>query len=63
IIRQTDSPLLQGDALTDLAEVLRLAGRGAESEAPLREALDLHTGKGNTVGADRALASLAALTG
>jgi tetratricopeptide (TPR) repeat protein len=63
IIRLTDSPLLQGDALTDLAEVLRLAGRGAEGEEPLREALDLHTAKGNRVGADRALASLAALTG
>jgi class 3 adenylate cyclase/tetratricopeptide (TPR) repeat protein len=61
IIRQTDSPLLQGDALIDLADVLRQADRGADAAAPLQEALDLHEAKGNVVGAARARAALAAV--
>jgi ATP/maltotriose-dependent transcriptional regulator MalT len=60
IIRQTDSPLLKGDALMDLAEVFRLSGRSDDGVGPLREALDLYEGKGNSVGAERARLALVA---
>jgi tetratricopeptide (TPR) repeat protein len=63
IIRLTDSPLLQGDALLDLAEVLRSGGRDADAAEPLREALGLHESKGNVVGAGRARDGLAAVGG
>jgi class 3 adenylate cyclase/tetratricopeptide (TPR) repeat protein len=60
IIRKTDSPLLKGDALMDLAEVFRLSGRPDDGVGPLREALDLYQAKGNTVGAERARLALVA---
>jgi class 3 adenylate cyclase/tetratricopeptide (TPR) repeat protein len=60
IIRKTDSPLLKGDALMDLAAVFRLAGRPDDGVGPLREALDLYEGKGNAVGAERARLALVA---
>jgi tetratricopeptide (TPR) repeat protein len=59
IIRTSDEPDSQGNALVDLAEVLRLAGRDAEAEAGLREALGLFEAKGNLVSAGRARAKLA----
>jgi tetratricopeptide (TPR) repeat protein len=62
IIRQTDSPLLQGDALMDLADVLRSAGLDADAEGPLREALGMYEAKGNVVGAARAREALAAVS-
>jgi hypothetical protein len=60
IIRKTDSPLLKGDALMDLAAVFRLAGRTDDGVGPLREALDLYHSKGNAVGAERARLALVA---
>jgi class 3 adenylate cyclase/tetratricopeptide (TPR) repeat protein len=60
IIRKTDSPLLKGDALRDLAEVFRLSGRPDDGVGPLREALDLYQAKGNTIGAERARLALVA---
>jgi DNA-binding SARP family transcriptional activator/tetratricopeptide (TPR) repeat protein len=42
------------DALTDLAEVLQLAGRTAEAAAAVDEAMHLHEQKGNVVAAARA---------
>jgi tetratricopeptide (TPR) repeat protein len=42
---QSDSPLRQGDALSDLAEVLEAAGRRDEATATLREALDCYERK------------------
>jgi tetratricopeptide (TPR) repeat protein len=48
----TDAPVMQADALVDLAEVLP-AGARAEGQAALEEALDLYTRKGNTVSAAR----------
>jgi class 3 adenylate cyclase/tetratricopeptide (TPR) repeat protein len=53
IIRGTDSPVMQGDALMDLAEVLRLAGRPGEAVETLEEALVLQERKGNLVSAAR----------
>jgi tetratricopeptide (TPR) repeat protein len=41
-----DSPWFQGDALSDLAEVLDLAGRPAEAAAAYRDALDQYERKG-----------------
>ena len=40
-----DAPLYQGDALSDLAEVLEAAGRRDEATATLREALDCYERK------------------
>jgi hypothetical protein len=42
---ETDSPLRQGEALYDLAEVLEAAGRRDEATATLREALDCYERK------------------
>ena len=44
---------LRARTFTDLAEVLRLAGRAEESAAALEEALRLHEEKGNVTGATR----------
>ena len=46
----------RAQAVADLAEVLRLAGRQKESEAAVREAIRLHEQKGN-------IAAAALLTG
>ena len=43
--QKTDSLQVQADALTDLAEVLRVAGNGKEAVAALRDALDLYEQK------------------
>ena len=49
------------DALTDLAEVLRLAGRYDEAIAALGEAIELSERKGNVTGAQAARDLAAAL--
>jgi len=54
LVRQTESPMLQADALAELAEVLRLASRGDEARATLAEAVALYEAKGNRVAAARA---------
>ena len=53
---ETDFLVLHADALMDLAEVLRVAGREGEGEAApvIRQALELYEQKGNVVGAERA---------
>jgi len=43
--RETDSPKVQGDALSDLAEVLAAAGRPTEATAALHDALELYERK------------------
>jgi tetratricopeptide (TPR) repeat protein len=63
IIRRTDSPVMQGDALMDLAEVLRLAGRPGEAVESLEEALALQERKGNLVSAARIRELLSAWAG
>jgi tetratricopeptide (TPR) repeat protein len=57
----SDSPLYQGDALSDLAEVLEAAGRRDEATATLREALDCYERKPITPLARRTRERLAAL--
>jgi len=53
LARKTESPLLQAEALIELAEVLRLAGRQAEARAASDEGLALYRAKGNRVAAAR----------
>jgi tetratricopeptide (TPR) repeat protein len=59
IVELTDLLELHGDALLDLAEVLRVAGRESESRESVEEALDFYLRKGNEVAADQARALLA----
>ncbi len=55
---ETDFLVLRGDALMDLAEVLRTAGRETDSVPFAGQALELYEQKGNVVAAERARASL-----
>ena len=57
---QVDTLIDRVDALMDLAEVLRLAGDRPGTEAALREALEVATGKGDVVTEGRIRAQLAA---
>jgi class 3 adenylate cyclase/tetratricopeptide (TPR) repeat protein len=57
----TEDLELRAKAVTDLAEVLRLAGRAQESTAALQEALHLHERKGNVSAAAELRARLAGL--
>jgi hypothetical protein len=53
IIKQTDYILYHADALTDLAEVLRLQERVEEATATAKEARGLYARKGNVVAAGK----------
>ncbi len=55
---ETDFLNLRGESLLDLAEVLRLAGRGPEAAVATSQALELFEAKGSTVLAARARAVL-----
>jgi tetratricopeptide (TPR) repeat protein len=55
---ETDDVNMRADALIDLAEVLRAAGRGAEGAPFVRQALALFDAKGNEVAAARTRAML-----
>ena len=55
---ETDDVNMRADALLDLAEVLRAAGRGLEGEPFVRQALDLFDAKGNEVASARTRATL-----
>jgi cytochrome c-type biogenesis protein CcmH/NrfG len=59
LAERTDHLEEHADALMTLAEVLRRAGRAAEAEPALEEALRLAEQKGNTVLTQRARAALA----
>ncbi len=63
IARHTDGITMVADTLMDLAEILRISGRGEEARPVLREAFDLYERKGNVVSAARAEAFLAELAG
>jgi class 3 adenylate cyclase/tetratricopeptide (TPR) repeat protein len=52
LLAPTDAPVMQADALVDLAEV-QLAGGALEGRKALDQALDLYTSKGNVVSAAR----------
>ena len=56
LAEQTDFLNIHGDALSDQAEVLRLAGEAEEATSALQEALALYERKGNRVAARRASA-------
>ena len=62
LAQQTDFTNLKGDALVDLAEVLRLRGRSDEAASALDEATRLYTEKGNIVSAERAKVLARAMT-
>ncbi len=59
---QTDALDFQGDAFSDLAEVLANAGKRAEATAALEQALDRYELKANLVSAQRTRGRLADLT-
>jgi class 3 adenylate cyclase/tetratricopeptide (TPR) repeat protein len=61
LISGSDEINSQGEALADLAEVLRLAGRPTEAAEAAREALARFEEKGNTVAAAHARSTIAAL--
>ena len=63
LAEQTDFVLFHADALLDLAEVLRLAGRPEEAAAAAEEAVRLYERKGAVVAAESAQALLAELGG
>jgi hypothetical protein len=53
LTRQTEAPVLQADALADLAMVLQIAGKSREAKAAIAEAVDLYGAKGDVVSAGR----------
>jgi ATP/maltotriose-dependent transcriptional regulator MalT len=61
LMRTTDAPGMQADALLDLAEVLRHSASPDEARAVAVEAKALYESKGNTAAAARATALLDAL--
>jgi N-acetylglucosamine kinase-like BadF-type ATPase len=61
LAEKTDFLNHQADAITDLAEVLREAGRTDEAYAAASKALGLYERKGNRVAAERARSRLAEL--
>ncbi|HZQ89597.1 MAG TPA: adenylate/guanylate cyclase domain-containing protein [Gaiellaceae bacterium] len=58
LLRETDAPVMQADALLDLADVLAVAGRTEEAVAAAVEARLRYGLKGDLVGAARAEACL-----
>ena len=61
--RRSDSIVGQADALMDLAEVMRIAGRGDDAATATTEALRLYERKGAIVSADLARAFIAGVAG
>jgi tetratricopeptide (TPR) repeat protein len=49
LVQRTEAPLLQADALAELAKVLKIAERPAEARAAIEQALALYRSKGNVV--------------
>ena len=60
LARKIESPNALADALMDLAEVLRLAGRSTDVAAVIDEAIRLYDSKGNVVAGARARRQLSA---
>jgi ATP/maltotriose-dependent transcriptional regulator MalT len=54
LVRGTEAPMLQADALAELAAVLRAADRPDEAQRAIAEAIGLYESKGNRVAAQRA---------
>ena len=55
-VRRTEAPWLQADALSELASVLRIAGKAGEARRFIGEATAIYEAKGSLVAADRARA-------
>jgi class 3 adenylate cyclase/tetratricopeptide (TPR) repeat protein len=53
LVRLTESPVLQADALAELAAVQQLAGKVGEAHHAIDEAITLYEAKGNVVSASR----------
>jgi hypothetical protein len=56
LVRKTEAPTLQADALAELASVLSLVGKTGEARQVIDEAIALYRSKGNLVAAARAAA-------
>jgi len=54
LVRRTEAPVLQADALAELAVVLCVAGRLDEARQTIAEAIALYEAKGNRVAAQDA---------
>jgi ATP/maltotriose-dependent transcriptional regulator MalT len=52
-VRRTEAHRLQADALTELASVLRIAGKADQASHVIREAIALYSSKGDVVSAAR----------
>ena len=61
LAERTDSPVMQADAHSALAETLRLGGNDAGAAVELEHAVELYDAKGHIVARDRAAQSLATL--
>ena len=59
LARRTEYPVLQADALVELADVLQIAGRASEASEALGEAISLYEAKGDVVSARRSAAQRA----
>jgi tetratricopeptide (TPR) repeat protein len=53
LVRHSEAPLLQADALAELAAILKIADRLSEARAAIEEAIALYDAKGNLVSAAR----------
>jgi hypothetical protein len=53
LVRHSEAPLLQADALAELAAILKIADRPSEARAAIEEAIALYDAKGNLVSAAR----------
>ncbi len=62
LVRRSEAPMLLADALVELAEVLKVAGRLEEASATMDEAIALYAAKGNVVSESQGMAWKANLT-
>jgi len=53
MVRRTEAPSMQADALAELASVLQIAGKTREARQAIDEAVSLYAAKGNVVSASR----------
>jgi class 3 adenylate cyclase/tetratricopeptide (TPR) repeat protein/type II secretory pathway predicted ATPase ExeA len=53
LVRRSEAPVLQADALSDLAVVLNIAGKAGEARRTLDEAISLYAQKGNVAATAR----------
>ncbi len=61
LVRGTEAPGLQADALCELASVLKLIGKAEEAREVMVDAIELHLSKGDVASARRSIAWVEAL--